>query len=122
VRILESTPRRYPLYWDSRSSKGDAAKNLLAQHDGHVIQSDSADFLFTDLFGSIEALQRLAEPPLTTAMAVARLKRALPDPLRRIELHDLLNASVDAVLPALAEIRETHSSPTRTAPSCCRRS
>ena len=107
VRILESTTRRYPLYWDSRSSKGVAATNLLAQHGGHVIQSDSADALFTDLLASIEALQRLAEPPLTTAMAVARLKRALPDPLRRIELDDLLNAAVDAVLPAVDQVPES---------------
>jgi hypothetical protein len=90
VRVLEATPRRYPLYWDSRSSKSGVARNLLAQHGGHVIQAESADELFTSLAASVEALARLAEPPLTTAMAVARLKRALPNPLRRIELRDLI--------------------------------
>lgn len=107
VRSLESTPRRYPLYWDSRSSKGAAARNLLTQHGGHIVESESADALFTDLLASIEALQRLAEPPLTTAMAVARLKRALPDPLRRIELHDLVMSSADPAVRSLAEIPET---------------
>jgi hypothetical protein len=91
VHALESAPRRYPLYWDSRSSKGDVAQQLIGMHNGHIIVAGSADDLFTDLAASVEALEKLAEPPLTTAMAVARLKRCLPDPVKRIELHDLVN-------------------------------
>jgi hypothetical protein len=75
VRELESTPRRYPLYWDSRSSGSDTARNLLSQHGGHVVPADGADELFTSLLASVEAVQKLAEPPLTTAVAVARLRR-----------------------------------------------
>ncbi|MEB3024102.1 SIR2 family protein [[Mycobacterium] crassicus] len=102
VHILESTPRRYPLYWDSRSSRGYAARNLLAQHGGHIVESDDADSLFTLLNASVEALQQLAEPPLSTAMAIARLKRALPNPLRRIELRDMVLDSVHGVFKSLA--------------------
>lgn len=102
VRVLESTPRRYPLYWDSRSSKSEVARNLLGQHGGHVVQADTADTLFSELSASVDALTRLAEPPLTTAMAIARLKRALPDPLRRIELRDLLNNSVKSLVESLS--------------------
>jgi NAD-dependent SIR2 family protein deacetylase len=105
VRALESTPRRYPLYWDSRSAKKAQAVNLIAQHAGHVIESASADQLFTDLAASIDALQRLAEPPLTTAMAIARLKRALPDPLRRIELHDLVHEKTREAIDRIALTR-----------------
>ena len=72
--------RRYPLYWDSRSSKGETARRLLAQHSGVVTPASSADELFTGLVDRIDALDRLAEPPLTTAVAVARLKRYLPEP------------------------------------------
>ena len=103
VQILEATPRRYPLYWDSRSSKSDVAKNVLKMHGGHVIQSTSADDLFTQLASSVSALTRLAEPPLTTAMAVTRLKRALPDPLRRIELRDLILEHVKGLVKTLAD-------------------
>lgn len=105
VGVLESTPRRYPLYWDSRSSKSAVARNLLAQHGGHMIPADSADQLFASLTSSVEALTRLAEPPLSTAMAVTRLKRAMPDPLRRIELQDLLadyTNQLVQVIPGLA--------------------
>ncbi|CPR13154.1 hypothetical protein BN971_04461 [Mycobacterium bohemicum DSM 44277] len=104
VRVLESTTRRYPLYWDSRSSKKTAARDLLARHGGHVIDADSADELFTSLTASLDALQRLAEPPLTTAVAIARLKRTLPDPIRRIELHDLIRAKTDGVIAAVSTV------------------
>ena len=102
VRVLESTPRRYPLYWDGRSSKKPVAKNLLQQHGGHVVEAADADELFVDLLASIDALQRLSEPPLTTAMAVSRLKRALPDPIRRIELHDLIRDAANRTIGELA--------------------
>jgi hypothetical protein len=103
VRVLEATPRRYPLYWDSRSSKSEIARNLLIQQGGNVIKADNADDLFTSLASSVEALTRLAEPPLTTAMAIARLKRALPDPLRRIELSDLIADKLEDLIDTLAD-------------------
>ncbi len=91
-------PRRYPLYWDSRSSRGETARRLLARHSGVVTPASSADELFTGLVDRTDALDRLAEPPLTTAVAVARLKRYLPDPVRRIDLDDLVTGAVSAVV------------------------
>lgn len=99
VRALEEvSSRRYPLYWDARSSKRDAATRLLAQHRGQVLSAASADDLFAGMVTRAEALDRLAEPPLTTAMAVTRLKRYLPDPVRRIDLHDLVMDYADRVV------------------------
>ncbi|SDY62762.1 SIR2-like domain-containing protein [Geodermatophilus africanus] len=98
VRALEEAPsRRYPLYWDSRSSKGEAARRLVAQHGGKVVAAESADDLFGRLTASVHALDRLTDPPLTTAMAVTRLKRYLPDPVRRIDLYDLVMDHVGRV-------------------------
>lgn len=95
------TSRRYPLYWDVRSSKGATAQRLLHLRGGYGVRVNSADELFTGLVASIEALDHLAEPPLSTAMAVARLKRYLPDPERRIDLHDLLMDATDRVVEAI---------------------
>lgn len=104
VAALENTPnRRYPLYWDSRSSKGENAKKLLIARAGTTVPAASADHLFSELVGSIEALDKLASPPLSTAMAVARLKRYLPDPVRRIDLHDLVMRSTDEVVAHIAD-------------------
>lgn len=101
---LEATPnRRYPLYWESRSSKGETAQRVLANRQGLVIQSAGADELFGELLASIEALDRLAHPMLTTAMAVARLKRYLPDRVRRIDLYDLVMDAANDVAAHIAE-------------------
>lgn len=100
--LEQSTSRRYPLYWDQRSSRGVSAKRLLAGRGGIVLPASSADELFGELVESLEALDRLSAPPLTTAMAVARLKRYLPDPVRRIDLHDLVMGVVDGVVDAIA--------------------
>lgn len=99
VSLMEASANwRYPLYWDSRSSKGDSAQRLLAARRATVIPAAGADELFTEVASNIEALERLTDPPLTTAMAVARLKRYLPDPVRRIDLHDLvMDATADVV-------------------------
>lgn len=100
--LEQSASRRYPLYWDQRSSRGETAKRLLAGRGGIVVPASSADDLFGELLESLEALDRLSAPPLTTAMAVARLKRYLPDPVRRIDLHDLVMGIVDGVVDSVA--------------------
>lgn len=103
VGALEAAPaRRYPLFWDARSSKGENAQRLLQSRVGTRIPATSADALFSELIDSVDALESLASPPLTTAMAVARLKRYLPDPVRRIDLHDLVMRATDDVVAAIA--------------------
>lgn len=94
--------RRYPLYWDRRSGKGEAANRVLALHKGVIIPAASADELFDGLLARLDALERLAEAPLTTAMAVAQLKRYLADPVRRIDLHDVVGREVDRTAAAIA--------------------
>lgn len=94
--------RRYPLYWDRRSSKAEAAVRILAQHQGVIVLATSADELFDGLLTRIDALERLAEAPLTTAVAVARLKRYLADPVRRVDLHDLVIREVERTSAAIA--------------------
>jgi hypothetical protein len=98
VRVIEAAPsRRYPMYWDGRSGRGKTAQQVLANRDGVLIQTPGADALFTELENSVTALAKLAEPPLTTAMAVARLKRHLLDPTRRIDVHDIVMSKLDPI-------------------------
>lgn len=102
VKLIESTPnRRYPMYWDARSGKGRNAQKLLAARSGQIVPASGADEMFSELSSALDALDRLADPPLTTAMAVARLKRYLPDPVRRIDLHDLVMETTDKVLEGI---------------------
>ncbi|WP_405535146.1 SIR2 family protein [Streptomyces sp. NBC_00075] len=99
VRAVGSTrSRRYPLFWSQYGRFSDAAQALTAQHDAVVIDGKNADELFTDLVRRIEALDHLTTAPITRDAAVVQLKRALPDPLRRIELFDLVDQSVTQII------------------------
>jgi len=95
--------RRYPLFWAAYSTPSESAARLIAQHDGAVIENVTADGLFTGLAARLEALDSLAAPPLTRDMAVARLKRVLHDPVRRIEVTDLLQNEADAIVSHTAD-------------------
>ena len=105
VQAIEESPgRRYPLYWDRRSSKGATAQRLLSTRQGLVIDAQDADGMFTTLLENVQTLDLLTEPPLTTDMAVARLKRYLPDPVHRIDLYDLVMGMVAPVRDAVQEV------------------
>lgn len=104
VSCLEKAPnRRYPLYWDNRSNRGDNARRLLEARSGTIIPANDANFLFEELYENVQALERLAHPPLSIAMAVARLKRYLPDPVRRIDLYDLVMQATDDVIQRIED-------------------
>ncbi|WP_423489009.1 SIR2 family protein [Mycobacteroides sp. PCS013] len=109
VQLLESTPRRYGLYWDQRSSKGQVAQNLLERLGGHVVEAPDADVLFGELAASVAAIAQLAEPPLTTAVAVQRLKQVIADPTRSPELTDLIEGRTETVADYVATMREDPS-------------
>ncbi|MEY9894809.1 hypothetical protein ABIA31_008497 [Catenulispora sp. MAP5-51] len=98
VRSIENTrSRRYPLFWSSFGRLGDDARRLIAAHSAPALQGVTADELFTDLLVRVEALDSMAAAPVTRDMAVARLKKALPDPVRRVELADLVNDAAKTV-------------------------
>ncbi|MFE9813223.1 SIR2 family protein [Streptomyces sp. NPDC005548] len=118
LRSVEGTrSRRYPLFWSQYGSLGSAARALTAGHGAVVIEGLSADELFTDLVRRVEALDHLSVAPITRDLAVVQLKRALADPVRRIELSDLLDRAVGQVIdgstperrPVLASAEEQAS-------------
>lgn len=90
--------RRYPMFWSHLGPLGDAARRLTAQHSATLIPEMTADEFFPDLVKRLEALHRMSDLPISRDMAVARLKRALPDPVRRIELSDLIDDAVAKVV------------------------
>jgi hypothetical protein len=104
VEAIQGTrSRRYPLYWTSRSAPGPAANGLIARHRAIKIERASADEFFPDIVSRLEALDSLRAPQLTKAMAIAQLKRWLPDPLQHIRVHDLLMDETDRIAAVLRE-------------------
>lgn len=114
VHALEDARHRYPLFWDARSARKENAQRILAGRAGAVIPADSADALFVELNENLDALDHMSAVPLTTALAVARLKKYLPDPVRRIDLHDLVMGVVDDVVARIVSQRITGDGSTIT--------
>lgn len=102
INALKRNPlRRYPLYWDGRSSKLPEAQQVLVMHRGQIVHAADADELFTSLARSVKALAAMSEPPLTTALAVAALKAAIGDPTGHVEVEELV---MDAVRQCVREV------------------
>jgi hypothetical protein len=103
VAAIEGTrSRRYPLFWSVYGPLGEAATRLVAQHRAHVIEGAAADEFFPGLVSRLDALEGLSNSPLSTAMSIGRLKRALPDPAKYIELRDLLDREISDIRSFLA--------------------
>ena len=108
VRALEETrPRRYPMFWAAYGQPSEAAGRLIAQHQATLIAGQTADDFFRDLVDRLNALDRLADAPVSRDMTVARLKQALPNPIRRIEVFDLIDEETSRVLERIRD-RDRH--------------
>lgn len=104
VRAMEEVrSRRYPLFWSSYGLISADARRLIAQHGAVGLPGQTADDLFAGLVSRLDALDRLSVVPVSVEIAVQRLKRALPDPGRRIELFDLVDGEVQRLASAIAD-------------------
>jgi hypothetical protein len=98
VRAMEEAKsRRYPMFWTSYRQPSEATRTLIAQIGAVSIENTTADDLFVGLRERLQSLDKLAAPPISRELAVARLKRYLPDPVRRIDVHDLVMDEVRKV-------------------------
>jgi hypothetical protein len=97
--LLRAASRRYGTYWTHVGPLGTWAQQLIAHRQAVEVAIPGADEFFDSLAAKVSALAEAADQrPLSTALAVAELKRYLPDPRYRIRLHDLLMGEVDRVL------------------------
>lgn len=80
------------MFWAAPHGLHGKAAELVARHGAVVVRGMTANEFFPGLPARVEALGQRAEPAPTRELSVARLKRALPDPVRRIDLHELVDA------------------------------
>ncbi len=93
--VKASANRRYPLYWTARShvASGPAAE-IVARTGVYVVEDASAEVFFPDLVDRVKAVQGLLEPPPSRAVKLARLRRALPDPVRHLDVRSIFEAEL----------------------------
>lgn len=88
--ILRAPNRRFATFWAHRGALSERASEL-AEHRAAVgVAVDGADELFTTVESKVQTLGEMQREPLSIELAVAEVKRFLPDPSLRIRLHDLL--------------------------------
>lgn len=96
--VKASANRRYPLYWASRAeAPSGRAAEVTARSGSHVINGVTADNFFPDLLERVAAVQGLIETPASRTVKLARLRRALPDPVRHLEVRALFEDEVAAL-------------------------
>lgn len=97
--IFRAPSRRFATYWAVRGEPSDAARQLIEHRGAQVVSITDADSFFSTVHRQVEALAEFARPhPLSTAAAVAALKRYMSEPRYRIQHADLVEGEVEHVL------------------------
>jgi hypothetical protein len=87
--------RRFSMYFTSMGEPGEAARRLIDHRGAFQIAINSADEFFVDLKEKLVSLEEIQRPhPVSKAVAVASLKRYLPEERHRIRLHDLVTTEI----------------------------
>lgn len=92
--IEAAVARRYATYFATYGTPSPTTAALIATRGAIPLENVGADELFTGLRDNLAALDDLAEPPLSTAVKVQRLKRDLLNPQARIQVHDRVHAEL----------------------------
>ena len=104
--ILRAPTRRFTTFWLAKGDPTAEAKRIIQQRRAEVIHIESADQFFTELRENVESLEELDRfHPVSTAVAVATVKRYLAEPRHRIRLHDLVHEETERVYQELSSER-----------------
>lgn len=95
--------RRFSMYFTSRGEPRGSARQLIGHRGGIVIPINSADEFFVELKEKLVSLEEVQRPhPISKAVAVASLKRFLPEGHHQIRLHDLVVTEAAHLVSRLA--------------------
>ena len=97
--ILRAPSRRFATYWMHRGPVAPEAEEIIANRDAIRVQISDADSALGDLVEKVQALSEATDQrPADSAVAVAQLKRYLPDPVHHIRLHDHLIGEISTAI------------------------
>ncbi len=88
--VLRAPNRRYRTFWTARHGQvADEAQDVIAHRDAVVVPIEDASTFFASVADKVATLQEVARPhPASVELAVATVKRHLPDERDRIRLAD----------------------------------
>lgn len=102
--ILRAPSRRFATYWMYRGSVAPEAEEIIGNRDAIRVQISDADSAMENLVEKVQALSEATDQrPADSVVAVAQLKRYLPDPIHRIRLHDLLIGEISTAIEQIED-------------------
>ena len=105
--IRRCSTRRFGWYWAQRGETSAAADQIIQHRDAARVRIEDADSFFTNLLRQVEALLEHSRPhPDSTTLAVAMLKRFMPNPENRIRLSDLITETTQRAAEAIRKASE----------------
>ena len=111
--IIRCSTRRFGWYWAQKGETSAAADQIIQYRDALRVHIEDADSFFTDLLSQVEALLEHSRPHSgSTTLAVALLKRYMPNPEDRIRLSGLVTERTQSAAEAIrkaGEIRVSQS-------------
>jgi hypothetical protein len=109
--ILRVPTRRFATFWLAKGKPTEEAEKIIQHRQADVVDIEDADQFFTELREKVESLRELERyPPISTAVAVATVKRYLVEPRHRIRLHELVHEETERVYKELLSERfSTHA-------------
>ncbi|HEY1720918.1 MAG TPA: SIR2 family protein [Magnetospirillaceae bacterium] len=104
--FLRCKSRRFTTWWLARNGQiQERAGELIRLRKAQVVSASGADAFFEDLEQRVLSLEELDRPhPLSAQLAIAEIKRFLPDPQHRIRLHDLVTNEVRSAIAQTANL------------------
>ncbi len=101
--ILRTHSRRYSTYWMDRGNLTAEAEDLIRHRQAIRVPIDEADSAFEQIVDTVAALsESVDQRPQDTAVAVARLKLYMPNPVHRIQLHDLIIGETERLVEEIS--------------------
>ncbi len=110
--ITRCPNRRFSTFWATHGELATEARDLIERRKAQVIEIESADAFFDAVAEKVATIESLSLPhPLSTAVAVATMKRYLPAPEQRIRLHDLITDEVTRAIGRVTQLVNVRESP-----------
>lgn len=100
--IMRAPSRRYSHYWATLGELGDAAKRIVEQRRGHLVEIVDADEFFGKLRDRVQTLAQTRRiDSRSVELLVNSAKRLVGKAEHRVELDDLLESEVQELLAQL---------------------
>jgi len=98
--------RRFSTYWTVRGQICDEAVRLSNHLNAEKVTIKGADEFFSTLFDNIDAIRKFSKfHPLSADLAVAKVKKYLPEEKYSIKLHEMVKEELDRVCLELSSDR-----------------